>query len=226
MGRDHEAAAPVTRHPAKWTPSILTRANELLWELLPDVDVPTVLDPFAGVGGIHALAPEVNTVGVELEPEWAVQHPRNQMGTALMLDFPNSTFDAIITSPCYGNRMADHHNAKDGSRRNTYKHALEREPSSDNAGTLQWGGKYRVFHERAWSEAARVLVPGGLVILNVKNHIRRGEEQFVAEWHLMYWLSVGARLEHVERLRTPGLRAGANHDVRVDGEMLMVVRLP
>src|SRR5437868_9381022 len=105
---------------------------------------PLVLDPFAGVGGIHTLAALgiAHTVGVELEPECALQHPRNIVGSALALPFPDDTFDAIVTSPCYGNRMADHHDAKDASRRNTYTHALGRPLAFANAGSLQWGDSY------------------------------------------------------------------------------------
>lgn len=45
------------------------------------------------------------------------------VGDATSLPFPDEAFDAIITSPTYGNRMADHHDARDNSRRLTYRHS-------------------------------------------------------------------------------------------------------
>lgn len=67
-----------------------------------------VLDPFAGVGGIHDLADDRwNTYGVELEPEWAHQHPRTRVGDATALEWGDDSVDVVATSPCYGNRMAD-----------------------------------------------------------------------------------------------------------------------
>ena len=40
-------------------------------------------------------------------------------GDARRLHYLDATFDAICTSPTYGNRMADHHNARDSSPRLT-----------------------------------------------------------------------------------------------------------
>lgn len=229
MGGDGTVAEGPVRHPAKFTAHMMHRIEDRLADMLRRGAL--ILDPFAGTGGVHLLhdRPFENwqTFGVELEPEWALQHDRTIVGSALELPFPDRTFDAIVTSPCYGNRMADHHEAKDGSMRNTYRHALSRVLSSDNSGGLQWGPAYREFHRRAWDDAARVLRPGGLVVLNVGNHIRKSVEQFVAEFHLADWCQRHeARVESVERIRTPGLRYGANHDLRVGSELLMIVRVP
>lgn len=92
-------------HPAKFSESILHKLDEIL---------PTtgnLLDPFAGVGKIHSLGRA--SIGVELEPEWAMQHNRTIVGNALHLPFPDASFDIVCTSPCYGNRMADHHHAQE-----------------------------------------------------------------------------------------------------------------
>ena len=53
--------------------------------------------------------------------------------------FSDATFDMVVTSPTYGNRMADHHNAKDGRRRITYTHNLGRTLTPGNSGAMQWG---------------------------------------------------------------------------------------
>ena len=115
-----------------------------------------ILDPFGGVGGVFQLRAWLGNVRIEaleMEPCWAAADPRITQGNALALPWGSGTFDAICTSPAYGNRMADHHEARDATRRNTYRHALE-QPTARQRGALQWGAGYRDFHTRAWTEAA------------------------------------------------------------------------
>lgn len=207
------------RHPAKYSDSILEEMRDLLKDVTG-----MVLDPFAGTGKIHLLQRDnLRTVGIEIEPEWATLHPQTVVGNALHLPFADASFDAIVTSPTYGNRMADHHNAKDGSRRNTYKHAMGRDLHPNNSGQMQWGDKYRQFHEEAWVEANRVLKPGGVFILNISNHIRKGVEVDVTDWHVRT-LSTHFSLEDVRTPSTPRLRHGSNSSVRVDFESVVRFR--
>jgi hypothetical protein len=74
-----------------------------------------LLDPFAGTGkGVDWMAAVGHVaVGVELEPEWAIWSDRVEVGNALSLRWRANTFDAIFTSPTYGNRFADHHDARE-----------------------------------------------------------------------------------------------------------------
>lgn len=203
------------KHPAKFSNEILV----LIAAFLPPQKWPRVLDPFAGTGKIHRIPNE--TWGVEIEPEWATMDPKTVVGNALVLPFRNSSFDAIATSPCYGNRMADHHEARDGSTRNTYRHTLGRKLHESNSGAMQWGDEYREFHRQAWGEAVRCLRQGGRFVLNIKNHIRGGKVQQVAEWHDLV-LSTMLQPKDKIAVAAPGLRHGANSTLRVDHEWVYV----
>ena len=250
---------PLLDHPAKFTPAIVDAIGELVLDHFapPVLDrPPALLDPFAGVGGIHALRPEVETHGVELEPEWAAASPWTEVGDATSLRWADDTFDVVATSPCYGNRMADHHDAEErcsacggtgqgptfvdhlaktgpavcakcsgaGSRdhrRITYRHRLQRPLSPGSAAGLQWGPAYRHLHIAAWREALRVLRPGGLFVLNIKDHVRGGKLQRVPEWHVQTLQALGARLYQARPIETPGMGFGANRDARAEFELVV-----
>ena len=201
------------RHPAAFPEAILKVIDRLLG------DAVRVLDPFAGTGRIHELDHR-DTVGVEIEAEWADLHPRTIVGDALALPFDDASYDAIATSPTYGNRMADHHEARDDSHRNTYRHVLGRPLSEGNSGRLQWGPEYCDFHTRAWTEAVRVLRPGGRFVLNISDHIRRGRKEHVAGWHVSVIAGLGLHLVEVVTVDTPRLRFGANRFLRAEGEQV------
>ena len=207
--------------PAKFTPAVLDTVAELLAPLVPDGEV--VLDPFAGVGGIHALYPRWSTHGIELEGVWAACHPRTSQGDALNLPWLDGTVPAVVTSCTYGNRMADSHNARDDSSRVTYTHRHPlKKLTPGNSAAMQWGPAYRDFHERAWTEVLRVLAPGGVFILNVSNHVRGGVVMRVAEWHISCLGAVGYHLREIRRVETPRMRYGQNHEARVSAELVVV----
>lgn len=90
--------------PAPFTPAVLDR----MFELLPPGPA-RILDPFAGNGiRFHEAAIDrgYDSVGVELEPEFAAAHPRNIVGNATRLTrFDDDSFDAALSSPSYANRM-------------------------------------------------------------------------------------------------------------------------
>ena len=125
------------KHPAKYTDSLLP----IFTRLLKKYKAETVLDCFAGTGKIHLLP--FKTYGIELEKEWAEMHSNNIIGDATKICFKDNSFDAVCTSPTYGNRMADCHNAKDESHRNTYTHILNRKLNDNNSGKMQWGINYK-----------------------------------------------------------------------------------
>ena len=107
------------KHPATYSPTIVAALATIL-----DKHVPAgrVLDPFAGIGGIHKVATAARlTVGIEIEPVWSDTHADTILG------------DAIVTSPTYGNRMADSRIARDGSYRRSYSHDMRASVGDDVA---------------------------------------------------------------------------------------------
>lgn len=214
-------------HPAAFTPIIADTITNIVRADADGWDEYTVLDPFAGIGTIHDMFGSdlhIDTIGVELEPEWASAKNGTIVGDATNLPLPISSVDCVATSPCYGNRMADLYDGRDGSRRHTYRLSLGRVPSNGSAAGMQWGTEYRALHINAWVEARRVLKPGGLMVVNVSNHIRKGQVQRVVEWHLLTFLSLHFNIETVTQVETPRIRHGANHDLRVPTEHIMVLR--
>jgi len=208
-------------HPAQYSDGVMKAIHS---EVRRRVDVGSrLLDPFAGLGNIHALAPEYDTHGVELEPEWAASHARTVEGDATDLPFENSSFDAVVTSPCYGNRMADTYlGDRKGSKRHTYTIALGRVPSDGSAAAMQWGPEYRNLHKRAWREAHRVIVPGGFLFLNISDHIRSRTVQPVSIWHTATLCEIGFSMVDCLPVMTRRQRHGANGNLRVDNEWLIV----
>ena len=191
-------------------------------EALPELDdydggSYRVLDPFAGVGKVHTLG--LRSVGVEIEPEWAIQHRQTIVGDSRELPFPDRFFDGVITSPVYGNRISDHHNAKDASKRITYRHKLGRALTPGNSGMMQWGKDYRELHEQVWEECHRVTVPYGFFILNISDHIRGGKVIEVSDWHFDHLtIALNYEIIHEIKVPTPRMRYGQNHAARVEHE--------
>jgi hypothetical protein len=208
--------APNPKHPAKFSEPILDRLRTLVIAERRRVvgrvhpGPLTVLDPFAGVGRVHLLAGRnIVTTGVECEEEWAACHPdtihadafdwlvahsgyRTTGGMAGNGDWQLwDPYDVIVTSPTYGNRFSDHHNAQDGSTRRSYTHDIGHDLHPNNSGRLPWGPKYWAFHARAYQLMYRVLPPGGLLLLNVSDFYRRDELVAATEWHRGAAMGVG-----------------------------------
>jgi hypothetical protein len=135
----------MSKHPAVFTDSFIPIFAELL------IGRENVLDIFAGVGKL-ALIKNYGFTGKvvcnELEKEWTESKYNVDEwyigDSENMVWAKNNSFDAICTSPTYGNRMADHYNAKDKSKRITYKDYLGRDLNDENTGKMQWGDKLMV----------------------------------------------------------------------------------
>lgn len=170
---------------------------------------------------------EVVVITSELEEEWASQ------GYGYGVDFPmvsdstclpikNNTIDFVITSPTYGNRMADSHIAKDSSVRNTYTHKLGRKLDDNNTGKMQWGENYRKIHSLVYSEVFRTLKQNGYLILNMKDHIRNGKRVYVTDWHIQELKNKGFRLLRHIKIQLKGNGFGANAHLRVSYESVLL----
>ncbi len=130
--------------------------------------------------------------------------------------------DAIVVSPCYGSRMADHHNAQDASKRRTYRHTLGRMPTEGSASVMQWGEEYRDLHAKVWLNSWAWLRKGGYFILNSKDHVRKGEVQPVTAWHSSFLTKgLGMRLVSQALVETPHYRFGANREARCPEQVLV-----
>src|SRR5690606_3732316 len=95
------------RHPAKYTDVLLP----VFARILREYGAQSVLDPMAGVGKIGLLRDygfSGRIVANEIEPEWAAQAPAHvemHIGDAAAMTWArDGEFDAIVTSPTYGNR--------------------------------------------------------------------------------------------------------------------------
>lgn len=206
-----------TKHPAKYTDSLIPVFARML------NGNERVLDPFGGTGKIFSLLnvhPNLAISAVEIEPEWARLDTRMVCGDALKLPFQDNIFDVCLTSPTYGNRLADKF-LDDGTRRMTYANALGRNVSPNSSGSLQWGSNYKTFHLKAWDEVRRVTKNGGFLILNMKNHIRNGVEQRVTEWHIRELREIGFSVIDLVRVSTPSMRFGQNGNTRIEYESVI-----
>lgn len=206
------------RHPAKYTNCLLPIFSKYL------KNDTLVLDPFAGTGKLKEIVP--NAVLLEIEPEWA------KMNGAIIADsqympLRDNVFDAVCTSPTYGNRMADHfvdHQPHKNYVRNTYRHCLGRSLNPNNSGRMQWGNKYKELHTAVWKECERVLKKDGLFILNISDHIRAGKRICVSDWHVKTLTSMQFELLESLRVETPRQRMGKNSELRVGCEYVFIFK--
>lgn len=218
------------KHPAKFSTAII----RALAEELVALEQYRLLDPFAGVGGLADLRKygwDGRIEYIEIEPEFAAAIPHLigdhiYVGDALAILQTRWHVPCVVTSPCYGNRLADHHEAKDGSVRHSYRHDLGRPLTPGSAAGLQWGEEYQDFHIKAWRAVFNCLTPGGYFLLNVSDHVRKGKVQPVSAWHLWVCQTLGFELVSERLIPTRRLRHGSNSRARVKGEMLYIMRKP
>lgn len=206
-------------HPAKFNDKILWQIESIVKTLYPSKWINlTILDPFGGTGRIKEIFPDA--IAIDIEWEWASQS--GLMADSTRLPLEAGTIDLVVTSPTYGNRMADHFKASDNSRRLTYRHQIGHALHERNTGRMQWGKKYRKMHKLAWAEVARVLKMRSWFILNIKDHIRAGKHINVTDWHVKQIVMCGFVERHRIFIESGGMRFGQNHELRTGGEWIIV----
>jgi SAM-dependent methyltransferase len=215
----------IITHPAKFSSKFIPLFANLL------KDFHNVLDPMAGTGKL-GLIKEYGWVGKvtcnEIEPEWMDRgYPVDawfNVDAAHMEFAKDGEFDSICSSPTYGNRMADHHDAKDGSKRISYKFCLGRDLNPENTGAMQWGMAYRAKNWDIYKECYRVLGDNGLLVINISNHIRKGIETDVVGWTRESLVRLGFVFQENFQVETPRMRNGENAEKRVPVECILVFK--
>lgn len=211
------------KHPATYSEHFI----EIFAKYLHDKK--NVYDPFGGTGKI-SLIKEHGFQGKiycsEIEPEWTNVY--KSVDTWFIVDsaktefISDEFFEAICTSPTYGNRMADHFESKDSSKRITYRHGLGRNLTDGNTGKMQWGQKYQDKHIEIYVELYRVLQKNGLFILNISDHIRAGKIVPVSEWHKKTLETIGFKLQETLNIETKRMGFGENSKLRVSSEQIFI----
>ncbi len=153
-------------------------------------------------------------------------------GVALSAHSPGDRHNGVdcwCTSPCYGNRYSDHHEARDGSTRHSYRHDLGRMPTVGSAAVLPWGPDYWEFHAMAYRLMLDCARPGAPLILNVSDFVKGQTVVPAATWHMGAALGAGWLPDrHTRTVRVPTKRMGygQNYDARVPYEMVYQFRAP
>lgn len=221
----------MVKHPAKYTDAFIP----IFADLLKGREV--VLDPFAGTGKISLIKNfgfSGKIICNEIEKDFADIEKNNftlfgslvdewHIGDAEKMTFlKDCSVDAVCTSPTYGNRMADHFNAKNGSKYITYTHCIGHKLKDGNTGKMQFGEEYKGKHQRIYKELNRVLKIGGLFICNVSNFIKNSEEVDVVGFHKVAIQDTGFLLVEERKIKTPRMGFGANREKRVKEESILV----
>ena len=194
-------------------------------------DCKSILDPFAGTGKIGLLKDlgfKGKIICNDLEAEYSeIKYYSVDEWLHQDAEFIHcEKVDTIVTSPTYGNRMADSHNARDLSKRMTYKHQLGRDLTNGNTGVMQWGEKYKQKHIACYNHWRSLLNKDGLLVINISDHIRKGQIVNVAEWHKQTLISLGYKFVSETKVPVSRLRFGANNKLRIDYEYIFVFNSP
>jgi hypothetical protein len=157
-------------------------------------------------------------------------HPRVPMRH--LLPRPNG----IVTSPDYGNRMADQYlgtpeerrlREEEGvmPRRRSYAISLGRKLSVGSAAKYGFGPEYQDTHRRIFTAVTGVCNPGARLALNVSDHFAAYTRIYVTSWWVEMIASLGWYVERMIPVGTRRFRDGANSDLRVDAESIILATL-
>ncbi len=208
----------VRPHPAKFSDVILDHIATII-----PANTEWIYDPMAGIGKITELGNAYKYHCNEIELEWSSQI---QADIVTACDAKNVMFipgSVVITSPPYGNRMADCF-ITDNKRSMMGRYAgdLGRRLSKGNAGALNFGNSYTLMMTEIYQSIFNRMSKGESFILNVSNFIKNGVEQNVIGFYLTLFVINGYTLDSCQPINTPrDKRHGANSHVRVDHEVVM-----
>lgn len=214
------------RHPATFSRDVV----EAMMRWMPQKPI-DILDPLAGIGkgpeAFNIPSRGWRAMGIEMEEEWASQSVLVTQGDGIdfMTDNPGR-FDVVATSPPFHNRMADNFtpSPSDKSRRNTYRHALGRELTDGNGASLQWTDRNtKTWVYRLLRSCYIALKEDGLLLLEMKDHIRGGERQYVTDYYLRSAMHCGMGFLSAETIMGKGL-PGANSKSKIPYSTLLVMQ--
>jgi len=208
-------------HPAKFSKELLP--------VLASYCYGDILDIMGGTGRAGLLKnfnKNIKSVTInELEREWSEQAYENNVDKVITGDAKNLSgiYDCIVTSPPYGNRMADNFKAgKPDSMRRRYVGDLGRNVTQGSVCCKHFGKGY---------EEEMVLILDAVInnivfdrfVLNVSNFIRNFKEVDVVAWYKYYFISKGFTLTAEEKVVTRRQKGvGANTDLRVPSENILI----
>lgn len=216
------------KHPAQFTPSIITAFDGLLE--LPAGSL--LLDPFAGLGDRASewcARRGWTFVGVELE-EWA----GSVQGDATALPIRSDSIDGGFSSVTYANGLADPALRWSNPKgRRTYDLALGSDLRPSNSGRCGLRGRgdrgydaYLEIHRRAFAELYRVLKPGAPFLLNCSDVVADRSLRRVTGDNATLAVRAGFSIEGWHHVPTPRYRNGRNAEARADHEDVVVLRKP
>lgn len=186
-------------HPAKYS-------NELL-PILAKYAFGHVVDIMGGTGKAGLLKkfqPSITKVTInELEPEWATQATENNVDEIIVGDAAKLKIncDVIVTSPPYGNRLADNFkSSKPRPKTMAYALDLKRDPSEGSVCCKHFGRGYEDLMARIYDsvfENCRFK----RFVLNVSNFICNWQEIDVVAWYKNYFRERERFLSSSRRIR-------------------------
>lgn len=191
-------------------------------------------DPFAGAGErMERLADHLGIVftGTEIEPAFIRSSCVAQGDSTDPSSYPVGSQYAIVTSPVYPNGMADDHEARDQSKRNTYRARLGTLMHQNNMGGKGYRGTKRggasLRRRQYWNLAERCVQNWGgahTVLVNVSDFIHTVNGQRLTEPVVSDWVELLTRhgwvVVDVHDVKTQRQRYGANR-IRVEKESII-----
>lgn len=233
----------MTHHPCPYSDTLLPTLVEACAGVSPIVnDVAVLLDPMAGSGKAAVIADRCGYryVGVEIEQEWADEHPATICGDSTDLSWFREQYgfvELIVTSPAYGGRFADQylgtpaeqlHRAETGEmpRRRSYAISLGRRLSKNSGAGTAFNRRYKLLHMAIIRECFATLAPGGRMVVNVSNFIKDHSEVHVVDWWRAEMVDAGFVEGDVVPVGTRRFKDGANRDARVAAEYVITYTKP